>query len=394
MQYWHYAIDWFSGLPGWGQFSVVAPLGALLLGTGRSWVEGFIKALLPSNEGSAKWLKAKLRGVFVRRPAPDPTQITLLIAALADDPSNKARNRLVDAFTGARGFRVLMTERRFDLGGANPTERELAAEREADALRQKEGADLLLWGKVAGENAYRVWFTGPGVRPEMARDPFRIKDDLLEPAFHAEVAQALQIVALAAVPRRDDARGRFVADQLRARLPALENLLATPPPGFDAEMRRSVAWAVAEGTQTLGEQAGDNAALAKAAVGWQALLDGINRAEAPLEWAATQNNLGNALSTLGEREGGTVRLEAAVVAYRAALEERRRDRVPLQWAMTQNNLGDALARLVMRGDAAALPLAIAAFEGALEEYRRAGADHYITITEENLARARALRPSP
>ena len=46
---------------------------------------------------------------------------------------------------------------------------------------------------------------------------------------------------------------------------------------------------------------------------------------------------------LGERESGTARLEEAVAAYRAALEERTRERVPLDWAATQNNLGNALS---------------------------------------------------
>jgi hypothetical protein len=32
----------------------------------------------------------------------------------------------------------------------------------------------------------------------------------------------------------------------------------------------------------------------------------------PLQWAATQNNLGLALQTLGQRERGTARLEEAV----------------------------------------------------------------------------------
>ena len=35
----------------------------------------------------------------------------------------------------------------------------------------------------------------------------------------------------------------------------------------------------------------------------------------PLDWAMTQNNLGNALQRLGERESGTTRLEEAVNAY-------------------------------------------------------------------------------
>lgn len=38
-----------------------------------------------------------------------------------------------------------------------------------------------------------------------------------------------------------------------------------------------------------------------------------------LQSAATQTNLGNALSTLGERESGSTRLEEAVAACRAAL---------------------------------------------------------------------------
>jgi hypothetical protein len=42
----------------------------------------------------------------------------------------------------------------------------------------------------------------------------------------------------------------------------------------------------------------------------------------PLDWATTQNNLGDALQTLGERESGTARLKEAVDAYREALEER------------------------------------------------------------------------
>ena len=75
---------------------------------------------------------------------------------------------------------------------------------------------------------------------------------------------------------------------------------------------------------------------------YRAALEERTRERVPLEWATTQNNLGNALRRLGERETGTARLEEAVAAYRAALEERTRERVPLDWATTQNNLGNAL----------------------------------------------------
>ena len=62
------------------------------------------------------------------------------------------------------------------------------------------------------------------------------------------------------------------------------------------------------------------------------------RERAPLQWAATQNNLGNALRVLGERETGAGRLDEAVEACRAALEVYTREQMPLDWAMAQNNL--------------------------------------------------------
>ncbi len=86
----------------------------------------------------------------------------------------------------------------------------------------------------------------------------------------------------------------------------------------------------------------------------------------PLDWATTQNNLGNALQTLGERESGTARLEEAVEAYRAALQELTRERVPLHWATTQNNLGLALEALGERESGTPhLEAAVAAFNVCL-----------------------------
>jgi tetratricopeptide (TPR) repeat protein len=84
----------------------------------------------------------------------------------------------------------------------------------------------------------------------------------------------------------------------------------------------------------------------------------------PLAWAATQNNLGLALSRLGARESGTAKLDEAVAAYREALGERTRERVPLDWAATQNNLGNALVSL------GKLEEAVAAYREALMEQTR------------------------
>jgi predicted LPLAT superfamily acyltransferase len=85
--------------------------------------------------------------------------------------------------------------------------------------------------------------------------------------------------------------------------------------------------------------------LEEAVQAYRAALEEYTRERVPLDWAGTQNNLGNALLTLGERESGTARLEEAVQAYRAALEEYTRERMPLQWAETHNNL-DTVKKLI------------------------------------------------
>ena len=120
-----------------------------------------------------------------------------------------------------------------------------------------------------------------------------------------------------------------------------------------------------------GEERGDRQALLNAVEIDRRALTEFPRAQAPLDWAQTQNSLGNALETLGEWGSGTARLEEAVAAYRAALEERTRDRVPLDWATTQTNLGFALMRLGERESGTArLEEAVAVYGHALEERTR------------------------
>jgi tetratricopeptide (TPR) repeat protein len=64
-----------------------------------------------------------------------------------------------------------------------------------------------------------------------------------------------------------------------------------------------------------GEEFGDNGALLSAIEGFKRLLAMTPRERAPLEWAATQNNLGTALSRVGERQSGTAKLDP-LIAFR------------------------------------------------------------------------------
>ncbi len=95
----------------------------------------------------------------------------------------------------------------------------------------------------------------------------------------------------------------------------------------------------------LGEWESGTERLEQAVAAFTEALKERTRERVPLDWAATQNNLGAALTILGERESGTERLEQAVAAFTEALKERTRERVRLDWAATQNNLGRAIQLL-------------------------------------------------
>jgi tetratricopeptide (TPR) repeat protein len=142
-----------------------------------------------------------------------------------------------------------------------------------------------------------------------------------------------------------------------------------------------------------GERESGTETLSAAVQAFREALKEYTRERAPLQWAMTQNNLGNALLRFGKRESGTETLTAAVQAFREALKEYTHERVPLQWAMAQNNLGNALWRLgERRADlnyaegCAILSEAHAAYAAALREFARAGADHYKSMARNNLRR--------
>jgi tetratricopeptide (TPR) repeat protein len=103
-----------------------------------------------------------------------------------------------------------------------------------------------------------------------------------------------------------------------------------------------------------GYEFADSTALGSAIERYKGLVNLTPRERVPLEWAATQNNLGLALETLGEREAGTARLEEAVAAYSDALMERTHVRAPRDWAISFGNQAVALMRFAERTREAAM----------------------------------------
>jgi Tetratricopeptide repeat len=111
----------------------------------------------------------------------------------------------------------------------------------------------------------------------------------------------------------------------------------------------------------------------------------------PLDWAMTQNNLGDALRRLGERDNGTTQLEQAAAAYREALKERRRERVPLDWVESFGNEGVVLMLVAERsGDIVMAETALSQINTAFVTMRDGGNAPSAAYYEQQLPRARAL----
>jgi tetratricopeptide (TPR) repeat protein len=108
------------------------------------------------------------------------------------------------------------------------------------------------------------------------------------------------------------------------------------------------------------------------------------------ERGAAGTLLGNALQALGGRESGTARLEEAVAALRGALQERTRERAPLDWAATQNNLGITLAGLGERESGTArLEEAVIAWEACLTVVTSAWPAEWVQGVHSRIEEARA-----
>ncbi len=192
-----------------------------------------------------------------------------------------------------------------------------------------------------------------------------------------------------ALYRHGDERGDNAA--LRSAIDVFGHALAEYP-----RSQAPLEWAATQNNlgkalERLGERVSGTARLEEAVAAFRAALEERTRERVPLDWARTQMGLGTALRALGERESGTARLEEAVAACRAALEERTRERVPLDWAATQMGLGTALQTLGARESGTArLEEAVAAYRAALEEWTREATPHWHDIAQADLARCLAI----
>ncbi|RKZ65138.1 MAG: hypothetical protein DRQ48_11915, partial [Gammaproteobacteria bacterium] len=82
----------------------------------------------------------------------------------------------------------------------------------------------------------------------------------------------------------------------------------------------------------------------------ESILTEDSRQQAPLEWAAKQNSLGNILAALGQQRLDVGLYEKAIAAFNCALEEFSQEDTPSDWALVQYNLGTATQALGRQED--------------------------------------------
>ncbi|HXZ01507.1 MAG TPA: tetratricopeptide repeat protein [Stellaceae bacterium] len=337
---------------------------------------------------------------IMRTPLPSVEQgrLAIAIAHLDHDEREEHERLLRDELADFEGARILRLDRTIELPNA-PTEQDAKAlaEENARELLRRVGADVLIWGSVVslnGKSAMRLyWTTAETLAGAKQSERYPVETVALPPLFWDDLKQVLGMLAQSRIATLTAAlTGHYMADKLASLIADVRKLLQNKQgAAWNAETEAGVRFALARALLESGEQAGDSALLAEAADDYRRVLGTWTRERVPLQWAATQNNLGTALWTLGERESGTARLEQAVDAYSEALKELTRERVPLDWAMTQNNLGNALSTLGERESGKArLEQAVAAYDAALSVFIPAGSSHYIDVARGNREQAARL----
>ena len=274
-------------------------LGSIITALLLIWLTGALNRFVPPPE----WTWLALKNLW-RDPKYPEDSFRIVLCWLENDRSGDDTRSVETAFTSVRGITLVRSHRTVAASGAADEWRP-AMQRSALAELEYWNADLAIVGMVKkrGE-VLNLWFVphlGDGTL-DRGDKPYKLENVTLGSDFHEDLRAQLSATAMAAVaPLADtEARGRLLDEGLRDAVEKLSNLLDDT---------------------TIG---------------------------ASKHGASLHITLGNVLLVLGQREANPQRLEQAVDAYRETLKVITRERAPLDWATTMNNLGNALLALVLQ----------------------------------------------
>ena len=389
-------FEWATGFEWavWEIGAVVTALGLVLL---RTWLKAPFSRTVPGLTRTMLALANFGRRIgekFGRskRPASD-NRFRFVLCWLDGDRYGRNTATVNDAFQEVSGVELARSASIVKAKGAGDDWRPAMREKANAILREQRG-DLAVVGRVEkpGEKL-SLWFVpreGDGTLGR-AEQQFALNGVSLVEGFRETLHEQIAAVALSTVAplASDEARGRILEDGLKQVVEKLGILLDS---GEIAAPSHRAGLRVAHGRAlfALGERKSKTALFEEAVASYREALKEYTSKNAPLNWAAAQNNLGMALANIGERESRTERLEEAVVAFRKALQEYTSENTPLNWAATQNNLGATLVSIGGRESGTEkLEEGIAAFCKVLTECTRENTPLDWAGTQYNLGTALA-----
>ena len=320
---------------------------------------------------------------------------SVLLADLAGDKEEQMVTNIADSLNGWEGIHAARLRRPL------PVDKRPQTLSKVQQYLDETGFDVLIWGGVIrhdGRSLPKLFLEHADLGREGERSVWQGRYALVDQTFELpelfwtdlRTILELKIVADANVVVYES--GTYMVDRMAPVIEKIERLFGfsdlsrwpdDTPPAIWGSLGLSYA--------VLGDQTGQEVWLDRAISAYREALKEWTRERVPLEWAGTQNNLGNVLRMLGERKYNYGKLEEAVAAYHEALKEYTRERVPLYWAMTQNNLGSALSISgVLWRDEKTLEAGLAVFPEVFKEVTRERVPLYWAMTQHNLGQVLAL----
>src|ERR1700730_9497905 len=396
-------IDWFSSLKasfdqvrervGWPSAVVLILLAA---GSVIWWQSDHI-AKLPGVEPFLAWFNERAL------PTAPAGRLTIAVAHLDNDKDRQHERLVLHGLRQFEGVEVKQLDRTIEWPAADSeSEAEKKAEETArgllkPGLLKKTRADVLIWGSAESFNNQSLmklyWTPARDVPGAKVTKEYQTETIALPPAFWSDLKQILGLLAQTRITALTfDQSGQYVADKLAPLIAQVRLLVQSKEGEWNPETLAGVQFALATALWDFGEQSGTNEPLDESIELYHKVLDQWTRARVPLQWALTQNRLGNALARRGEqedtREKGIPLLQAAVAAYGEALQEYTREGAPRDYAATQLNLGNALDTFGERErDRAKLDAAAKAYRKAVQVLPRGGEPITWAMAQMNLGDA-------
>ena len=345
------AFLWLGGLLGVG--AVIA-----------AYFSETLRQLLPNPRRVARSLKR------AGRDKGPHTHFKVLIADLKRDADGSQTDHVAAALAPIRSIEVVRigSGPEWDFGSRSHLEYQ------ARRLLETQDGDVLIFGELAkAEERLRLQIIG------RQADAAKYASYPLESTnLPANFSFDFNAVLVTAVVTSATEAAFLDLGVMKLHAERLARLCANMPPGLDGDQRGSLWHTLGLAAGVLGDRLGQSDWLERSISAFRAALEERTRERAPLDWATTQMNLGDALWTLDKREIDAAKMEVVATILASGMDKRT-------GKMTAPLDGEA------RADTALAPIhdrtrrsreqALAAIDAALEVFRTAGATTDIARAE-------------